>query len=51
MSDETYFQHGDKHKNFLQIDAMMFDGNGQVFPKFPKQQVSNVFTASKKKQS
>ena len=30
--------HADKHENFLKIDAMIFDGDGQVLPKFPKLQ-------------
>ena len=36
MKDEIYFLHVDKHQSFLQIDAMAFDGDGQVFPKFTK---------------
>ena len=36
MSDEVYFLHEDKHQNFLQIDTMIFDGDGQEFLKFPK---------------
>ena len=30
------FLHADKHESFLQIDAMIFDGDGQASPKFPK---------------
>ena len=26
--------HADKHEGFLQIDDMIFDGDGQAFPKF-----------------
>ena len=46
VSDEVDFLHADKHESFLQIDTMIFDGDGQAFPKFPKLQVYNVFTIS-----
>ena len=36
MSDEVNFLHVDKDQSFLQIDTMMFDGDVQAFPKFPK---------------
>ena len=36
MSDEVEFLHADKHESFLQIDTIIFDGNGQAFQKFPK---------------
>ena len=26
----------DKHESFLQIDTMIFDGDGQAFPNYPK---------------
>ena len=48
-SDEVDFLHTDKHDSFLQIDAMIFDGDGQAFAKLPKSQVCNVFTISKKR--
>ena len=35
VSDEGDFLHADKHKNFLKIDTMIFDGDGQGSPKFP----------------
>ena len=35
VSDEVDFLHVDKHKSFLQIDPMIFGGDGQAFPKFP----------------
>ena len=35
-SDEIDFLHAYKHECFLQIDAMIFDWDGQAFPKFPK---------------
>ena len=34
MSDEVDFLHGVRHENFLKIDSMIFDGDGQTFPKF-----------------
>ena len=40
---EVHFLHADKHESFLQIDTMIFYGDDQVFPKFPKQHVCNVF--------
>ena len=36
VSDEVDFLHLYEHGNFLQIDTMLFDGDGQAFPKFPK---------------
>ena len=36
VSDEVDFLHANKHESFLQIDTMIFNGNGQTFPKFPK---------------
>ena len=48
VSDEIDFLHVDKHESSLQIDSMIFDGDGQTFPKFPKYQVCNVFTISPK---
>ena len=44
--DEVDFLHADKDENYLQIDTMIFDGDGHAFPKFPKLQVCNVFTIS-----
>ena len=32
------FLQADKHESFLQIDTMIFDGDGQTFSKFPKLQ-------------
>ena len=34
MSDEVGFLHGVRHESFLKIDSMIFDGDGQTFPKF-----------------
>ena len=36
VSDEVDFLHADKHESFLQIDTMIFDGDDQIFAKFPK---------------
>ena len=36
VSDEVDFLYADKHESFVQIDSMIFDGDGQAFPKFPK---------------
>ena len=35
-SDEVDSLHADKHESFLQIDVMIFDGDGQALPKLPK---------------
>ena len=36
VSDEVDFLHADKHESFLQIDAMIFDGEWSSIPKVPK---------------
>ena len=36
VSDEVDFLHADKDENYLQIDTMIFNGDGQAFPKLPK---------------
>ena len=33
VSGEVDFLHADKHGSLPQIDAMIFDGDGQTFPK------------------
>ena len=48
VSYQIDFVHADKHVSFLQSDVMIFDGDGQAFSKFSKQQVCNVFTISQK---
>ena len=48
VSDKIYFWQVHKHKGSLQSDTTIFDGDDQTFPKFPKYQVSNVFTTSPK---
>ena len=36
VSDEIHFVHGDEHEIFLQVNTMIFGGDGQAFPKFSK---------------
>ena len=36
MSDDVDLLHAYKHEGFLQIETMIFDGDGQAVPKFPK---------------
>ena len=36
VSDEVDLLHAYKLERFLQIDTMIFKGDGQAFPKFPK---------------
>ena len=36
MSCKVDFLHAHKHESFLHIDSMIFDGDCQAFPKFPK---------------
>ena len=50
MSDEVDFLHVDKYESFLQIDAIIFNGDGQAFPKLPKWQACSVFTIYLKKE-
>ena len=33
---KVIFLHADKNESFLQIGTMIFDGDRQAFPKFPK---------------
>ena len=36
VSDEVEFLHVDRHESFLEIDTIIFDGDLEAFPKFPK---------------
>ena len=36
VKNEIDFVPVDKHESFLQIDTVIYDGDGQAFPKFPK---------------
>ena len=37
--------HADEHQ-FLQVGIIVFDGSGQLCPKYPKEDVGNIFTKS-----
>ena len=39
MSDKIDFLHTDMYESFLQVETVIFDGDGQAFLMFPKQQV------------
>ena len=43
MRDQGNFLFTDKHQSFLQVGAIPFGRWGQLFPKYPKWQVSNIF--------
>ena len=49
MSGGADFLHAGKHESFVQVNTMIFDGNGQAFRKFAKEQVCNVFTVLHKR--
>ena len=34
--DKVDFLHAVKHESFLQTDTMIYNGDGQAVPKFPK---------------
>ena len=36
VNEEVYFLHAGKHDIFLQIDDVIFDGDDQAFPKYPR---------------
>ena len=36
VRDEVDILRANKYESVLQVDTMIFDGNGQAFPKFPK---------------
>ena len=36
VSDEVDFLHAEKHESFLQVDTIIFDGDGQAYSKLPK---------------
>ena len=36
VSDKAGFLHANKHESFLQINTMIFDGDCQASPKFPR---------------
>ena len=41
--DEVDFLPADKHKNFLQDDSITLGLHSQACPKYPRQQVYNIF--------
>ena len=49
MGYEIDFLPADKHRNFLQIDSIIFGVHGQACPKHPKQQLYNIFAISQGK--
>ena len=36
VCDEVDFLHADKNESVPQIDTMIFDGDGEIFHKFPE---------------
>ena len=46
VSDEGDLLHACKDENYPQIDTVIFHGDGQVSPKFPKKQICNAFPIS-----
>ena len=49
MGDDVNFMLADKHKSFLQGDGIHLVVRSQVCPKYPKQQVCNIFAVSREK--
>ena len=49
MGDEVDFLPADKHKCFLQDDSIALGVHSQSSPKYPKQQVCNIFVISQGK--
>ena len=49
MNEKVYFWHVDKNRGFLQVDNIILGMPSQVCPKYPKQQVCNIFPISHKK--
>ena len=47
--NEANFLYAAKHQSFLQVEAIIFGGPSQVCPKYPKQQVYNIFVRSQEK--
>ena len=39
----VHYLHADKHSKVLQVGTIVFDGSGQTCPKYPKQEVDNIF--------
>ena len=49
VNDEVYFRQGDKYQSFLQGDTTILCVYNQACPKYPKQQVYNIFAISQEK--
>ena len=49
MGDEVDFWPADKDETFLQIDSITLGVCSQTCPKYPKQQVCNMFPKSQEK--
>ena len=47
--DEVYFLPADKGESFLQVDSITLGVHSQACPKYPKQQVCNIFAISQRK--
>ena len=43
LGDEVNFLPADKHGSFLQVDSIHLDVCSQACPKYPKQQIYNIF--------
>ena len=43
MGDEVDFVPADKNKIFLQVDCIILGVHSQACPKYPKQQIYNIF--------
>ena len=46
MGGEVDFLSANKHKRFLQVDSVTLGLHSQACPKYPKQQVYNIFVIS-----
>ena len=49
MGDEIDFLPADKQESFLQVDSITLGVCSQACPKYPKQQVCNIFAISPEK--
>ena len=49
MEGEVHFLPADKYKNFQQVGSITLGVHSKVCPKYPKQQVYNIFAISQGK--
>ena len=49
MGDEVDFLPADKHESFLEYDSVSLSVGSQACPKYPKQQICNIFATSHRK--